>query len=112
MASAGINCIGVGPDGKPGTTHKFSTNEGSGDWPQFGYDGAHASVTAFEQTIDAGNVSKLKQAWYGVLRDATSPSVANGVVYVAGRRIRSGTGLVTAYLASCRIDGCGSARRH
>jgi len=95
----------VGPNGRPDTTQKFATNIGFGDWPQFGYNGAHASVTPFEQTIDAGNVSKLGQAWFGLLRDATSPSVANGVVYVAGRRLHSGNGLVTAYRATCRIDG-------
>jgi outer membrane protein assembly factor BamB len=95
----------VGPNGRPDTTQKFSTNTGFGDWPQFGFNAAHASVTPFEQTIDAGNVSKLKQAWFGLLRDATSPSVANGVVYVGGRRVQSGNGLVTAYRATCRIDG-------
>ena len=95
----------VGPNGRPDSTQKFAADGRSVDWPQFGYDGAHAGVNPFEFTIDAGNVAKLKQAWFGLLRDATSPSVSNGVLYVGGRRIRSGRGLVTAYRATCRIDG-------
>jgi outer membrane protein assembly factor BamB len=95
----------VGPDGTPNTTDKFTADQRSGDWSQSGYDGAHSGVTAFELAIDAGNVSKLGPAWFGLLRDATGPSIANGVVYVAGRRAQTGSGLVTAYRARCRIDG-------
>ena len=93
----------VGPNGRPDSTDKFSTDGGSLGWPEFGFDSAHSSATPGELTLDAGNVSKLKRAWFGLLSDATSPSVSNGVVYVAGRK--SGNGLLTAYRMACRIDG-------
>jgi outer membrane protein assembly factor BamB len=102
-AWSGVAC--VGPDGTPDTTQKFVSAPGANDWPQFGFDGAHSGTNLSEFVIGAGNVSKLTQAWSGTVRDATAPSVANGVVYVAGRRLQSGLGLLAAYPATCRIDG-------
>jgi outer membrane protein assembly factor BamB len=95
----------VGPDGTPDSTEKFRTNTGATDWPQFGYEAGHGSSNPFELTLNAGNVSQLTQAWFGLVREATSPSVSNGVVYVGGRRLRSGRGLLAAYPVGCRIDG-------
>jgi outer membrane protein assembly factor BamB len=100
---SGVVC--VGPDGTPGSTQKFKTNAGSTDWPQFGYDERHGSSNPFELTLDAGNVSQLDQSWYGLVREATSPSVLEGIVYVGGRRLQSGRGLLAAYPVGCRIDG-------
>jgi outer membrane protein assembly factor BamB len=105
---SGVVC--VGPDGTPGSTHRFKTNTGSTDWPQFGYEYGHGSSSPFEVTLDAGNVSQLNQSWYGLVREATSPSVLDGIVYVGGRRLHSGLGLLAAYPVACRIDGEQCAR--
>jgi outer membrane protein assembly factor BamB len=100
----------VGPNGKPGTTQKFATGNGTVDWPQFGYATDHSGVNPAELTLDTGNVSKLEEAWAAPLSNATSPSVVNGVLYVGGRS-QAGTGIVAAYPATCEIGGAQCTRR-
>lgn len=73
------------------------------DWPQFRFDDRHDGVNKFEKTLGKKNVTSLGIEWQaqlGDIVDASSPTVANGIAYIA-----STDGTLWAYPA----DGCGQS---
>ena len=56
------------------------------DWPQFRFDPAHSGLNAANSTITTANVARLTEAWTATTSTdiEASPSVADGVVYIAG----------------------------
>jgi outer membrane protein assembly factor BamB len=76
---------------------------GTVEWPQFRFDDKHDGVNKFEKTLNRRNVKLLDIEWQaqlGDIVDASSPTIVNGVVYIA-----STDGTLWAYPA----DGCGQS---
>jgi outer membrane protein assembly factor BamB len=79
----GNTFVCVGPDGTSSTTTKFTT---ATDWTQFRYGPEGTGFNPFESTLSPSNVTKLQQRWYArsdASLLASSPVVANGVVYAS-----------------------------
>lgn len=73
------------------------------EWPQFRFDDRHDGVNKFENTLNRGNVKFLDIEWQaqlGDIVDVSSPTIVNGVVYIA-----TVDGTLWAYPA----DGCGQS---
>jgi outer membrane protein assembly factor BamB len=61
--------------------------QGGGDWPMYGHDPGHTSYNPDESLVDEDNVEQLVPRWQvflgsNVLPSSSTPSVANGRVYV------------------------------
>lgn len=79
----------------------------TGDWSQFHNGPTHSGYNAQETTLSTSNVGALGLAWTGTTGSAiyfSSPTVANGVVYVGSEDDK-----LYAYAAGCASGGASCA---
>ncbi len=73
----------------------------SGDWPQFQSGPSHLGYNAQESILSPASLYRLQNAWTGTTdRGASSPVVADGVVYVGSR-----DGKLYAFPVECNSGG-------
>ncbi len=86
--SVSANRITTHPDANSGSS-TVTSQKTQGDWTQYRYNTRHTGTNPFEKILSPANVHRLKVAWsVPTSVDFSSPSVANGVVYVGAEDMR------------------------
>ena len=88
---------------RPSVVRPAAIGEKTINWPQYRFDDNHTGFNPHEKILNKANVPQLQLSWQGQLGklvDYSSPSVVNGVAYLA-----SSDGVLWAYSA----NGCGQS---